>query len=171
MQGVSDKADFFTRNIKFMLILVSYLFTEEVKRSMIKKGQLFDSESDSSTIQTNMLIAIQSKIFEHNYRRSEGFKREEFVMCFIKAILRVVLKNVRENQFEVEEGKQILVDMSFVCELLNELVDKEDESIVSGFYHSIVDAIIANTNGDPSLKNEQLQFIYQKKRSGFKVYN
>lgn len=163
---------FFVNNIKFMLVIVSFLFNEETKKATQKKQQVFSGEVDSSTAQTNILIAIQSKIFEQKYRKTAGFKKEHFVLSFIKSCLRVVLKHVRESDFLLEQGRQVLVDCSFICELFNELVDKEDENVVSGFYHSIVNAVKANTpDGDPSVRSDKMLQIYQKKRSSFKMYN
>ncbi len=169
---MSDQIQFFVNNIKFMLVIVNFLFNEETKKASQKKQQVFSGEVDSATAQTNILIAIQSKIYEPKYRRTEGFKKEHFVLSFIKSSLRVVLKHMREAEFQLEEGRQVLIDCSFICELFNELVDREDENVVSGFYHSILNAIKANTpDGDPSLKPDKMLQIYQKKRSSFKMYN
>lgn len=177
-EEVSDEIDYLIRNSKYMLVILGFLFNEEAKKSMSKKTPVFEGTlsliSESGSDETNMLIAIQSKIFEFSYRRTEVWKREQFLLCFIKSAFRVFLKKFRETEYSsTEESKQILIDLAFISELFNELVDKEDESIVSGFYHLIANALKDNTidGGDPSVPSDKLLQYSQRKRSTFKLFN
>lgn len=121
---------------------------------------------DGHSSQTNYLIAIQSKIYEFNYKKGDPFSREQFLMSYAKAMLRVLIRVVRQHEFTVEQGKQVLMDLSLVCDLLMDSIDKEEEGIVHGFYHGISQGIRGNCEGDCSVKTDKLALACTKKRSG-----
>lgn len=122
--------------------------------------------------QTNQLLAIQSKIYESTHRDAEVFKREYFMSSLMKAAFRVILKHVRRNEYSISQGHQVIVDLAYVSDLLNEIVDAEDESTVSGFYHLIAKSVNQNTrDGDSALKADRIAQIVQKKRSTVRLYN
>ena len=172
VSSVSDQFDYAVRNTKYMLIMVGYLFNEETKRNVIKRTPIHEGASDHAAMQTHRLVAVQSKIFDFSYKRGEVFKKEHFVLSYIKAILRASLDLSRQNQFSLEQARQVIADHAFICDLFSEMVDKEEESLIQGFYFTIADSIRNNCpEGDPFLKSDKLAAINQKKRSAMKFYN
>lgn len=90
----------------------------------------------------------------------------------MKASFRVLAKHVRKNEYTEGQGQQVVVDMAFISEVLNEVVDSEDESTVSGFYHLIAKSVTQNTiNGDSNVKTDRIAAMVQKKRSTIRLYN
>lgn len=88
------------------------------------------------------------------------------MMSFVKAMLRVLVRVVRQNEFGLEQGKQVLIDLSFICDLFMDSIDKEEEGIVLGFYHGISRGIKDNCEGDCSVKVDRLVAACTKKRNG-----
>lgn len=87
-------------------------------------------------------------------------------MSYAKAMMRVIMKFSRHYEFNVEQGKQALTDVSFICDLFMDSIDKEEESIILGFYHGIVQGIRENCEGDCRVKTDKLTASCIKKRNG-----
>lgn len=114
-------------------------------------------------------MAIQSKIYETAYRTNEAIKREHLVMSYIKSLMRVILRQVRGTEFNPEQARQVLVDLAFISDVLNEQIDKEEETILAGFFFTILSAIRANTiDGDVPLKTDKVLQFCQKKKAFIK---
>ena len=66
----------------------------------------------------------------------------------------------------------MITDLSHLCEVYNDLVDKDDEGIVQGFYLSIVDSVKNGTvEGDPTMKQDKLISLTHKKKQSYKFYS
>lgn len=124
------------------------------------------NSDDGHNVQTNTLIAIQSKIYEYNYKKGEPFSREQFIMSYVKAMLRVIMRVARQSEFSLEQGRQVLLDFSFICDLYMDSIDKEEEGIVLGFYNGIIRGIKDNCREDCAVKTDRLAASCSKKRSG-----
>ena len=127
---------------------------------------VFNKPDDGYNFQTNFLIAIQSKIYEYNYKRGENFSREQFLMSYAKAMMRVLLRVARQTEFKLEQGKQVTTDFTFICDLFIDSIDKEEEGIVHGFYQGIIKGIQENCEGDCTIKSDRLSNACSRKRGG-----
>lgn len=117
-------------------------------------------------MQTNFLIAIQSKVYEHNYERGDFFSKDQFFLAYSKAMLLVLMKAIRQHEFGTEQAKQLLIDLSFVSDLLMDTVDKEEQGIIMGFYHGIVKGVKDNCQGECSVRTDVLLSACSRKRGG-----
>lgn len=124
------------------------------------------NSDDGHSIQTNFLIAIQSKIYEHNYMRGDFFSKDQFLLSYSKAMLRVMMRVARAEEYTAEQGRQVILDFSLISDLLMDFIDKEEHGIVIGFYHGITTSIKDNCKADISISKDVMAMACAQKRKG-----
>lgn len=73
---------------------------------------------------------------------------------------------VRAEEYTPEQGRQIILDFSMVTDLLMDIVDKEEQGIVVGFYHGITMSIKGNCQADIAISKDVLASAGSQKRKG-----
>ena len=101
---------------------------------------------DTASSQTNILLAKQSKIIERNSMSS--YNAENYINASLKSIMRTLLRLVRKGRYSENQAKQVQADLSLLSDLIYEHAGREDEMILSGFYHEMIHSLKKRVMGE-----------------------
>eukprot|EP01017_Pseudomicrothorax_dubius_P033147 TRINITY_DN4407_c0_g1_i4.p1 TRINITY_DN4407_c0_g1~~TRINITY_DN4407_c0_g1_i4.p1 ORF type:complete len:146 (+),score=38.66 TRINITY_DN4407_c0_g1_i4:69-506(+) len=145
-----------------MILEVSFLFGDN-KRTLTKKESFLKSKS-SLDKEMDRILARKSQVFER-----KDPSRESIFLSMVKSVLMLLIDRARRIRFSQNGLQQWQMDNYFIIQIAFELVTKDDESLIIGFYHEILESAKANCD-EPSLLDQTiLETTSNFRRSKMKI--
>lgn len=143
VQVISKEIEPLIIELKLVVSSIYMIFSEEEKNFARKKAPIYESKSlylkpkETSSVETNILLAKQSKIIESELH----YTTQVYINAVYKSIMRTVLREIRKEKFTLNQARQVQVDLTLLCELLNEVTEKDEDMIMSGFYFEMINCL------------------------------
>jgi len=133
----------------------------DFKRTPIRKDSFLKNKSLNPEMEK--MLARKSHLFEKG-----EVSRNVLILTVIKGLLKSYLEKVRRCRFDKFGYQQLQVDIYMLLQVSFDIVSIEDENIILGFYHEIMESAGERTLEPTPLDNTIIETISNVKRGKIK---
>ena len=104
-----------------------------------------------------------------------SYNADNYINASLKSIMRTLLRLVRKERYSESQAKQVQADLSLLSDLIYEQASKDDEMILSGFYHEMIHSlkkrVMGELRGDSLMDAMLLETLCRSKKLSLAYLN